>query len=208
MSAFAYDHTTHTVLPTTTGRPGTGALYGTLWRMFPLAGSIRLSLPSPNAYREPPLPVSDSWSNDWRLSSVAPHIPSATTRGPMGGTDDTDSVGCAEVEAVARDVGVPLAAGGALWWEVATLATAALAPAMTTTPSAASAGAQRRPPKAPLAKPRRGRGSPPRPGLCPSLATRYAMSSTVTRRGGSGVTRCSISASCRSSVFTTPHLRS
>ena len=29
-----------------------------------------------------------------------------------------------------------------------------------------------------------------------------------TRRGGSGVTRRSISDSCRSSVFTTPHLRS
>src|SRR5690349_931430 len=103
------------------------------------------------------------------------------------------------------DVGVAFAVGVWPWWEVVTLAMVALAPATTTTPSAASAGAQ---PLLRKENPRRGRGSRPRPDPCPSRATRYAMSSTVTRRGGSGVIRCSISASCRSSVFTTPHLRS
>ncbi len=80
------------------------------------------------------------------------------------------------------------------------MAMPALAPAMANTLSAASTGVQ------PLFRqrdPRCERGS-----RCGSLASRYATSSTVTRRGGSGVTRCSISANCLSSVFTRSHLRS
>src|SRR2546430_14245798 len=108
---------------------------------------------------------------------------------PAGPVDDGEAVEAGGEDTDADDVGVPLAAGAGLWWEVATLATAALAPAMTITPSAASAGAQRRPPKAPLAKenPRRGRGS--RPDPCPSPATRYAKASVVTPRGRPGVVR-------------------
>ena len=102
--------------------------------------------------------------------------------------------------------GVPsLGAPPRLWCEVATVAMPALAPAMANTLSAASTGVQPCPPRKTLfhRDPRPGRGF--RPG---SLASRNATSSTVTPRGGSGVTRCSISASCLSSVFTRSHLRS
>ena len=105
--------------------------------------------------------------------------------------------------------GVPPAVAGVwLWCEVATAAIPALAPAMANTLSAASTGVQPRPPrKTPRQKTRAAGAAPVPPGL-KSLATRNATSSTVTRRGGSGVTRCSISASCLSSVFMRSHLRS
>ena len=138
---------------------------------------------------------------------MAPHIPPATRSGSPADAGDCDgAVGDGEFDTVAVAGGVPsLGAPLRLWCEVATVAMPALAPAMANTLSAASTGVQPRPPpKTPLKEnPRRERG--PRPG---SLASRNATSSTVTRRGGSGVTRCSISASCLSSVFTRSHLRS
>jgi hypothetical protein len=141
------------------------------------------------------------------LISLASHIPSATRRvSPAGGGDCDGAVGDGEFDTVAVAGGAPPAVAGVwLWCEVATVAMPALAPAMANTLSAASTGVQPRPPRKTLFQidPRRGRGS--RWG---SLASRYATSSTVTRRGGSGVTRCSISASCLSSVFMRSHLRS
>ena len=153
--------------------------------------------------------------NDWRLISSAPHMPDAIGSGGQVGSVDVD--GCdgaaevAEVDTEADEVEV-LSPGAVVWlWrEAIAVAMPALAPATTTTLAAASTGAQPRPrPRLPRPGPRRRRGPGCPPRACPaSLASRNATSSTVTRRGGSGVTRCSISASCRSSVFTTPHLRS
>ena len=139
---------------------------------------------------------------------MAPHIPPATRSGSPADADAGDcdgAVGDGEFDTVAVAGGPAAVVGVWLWCEVATVAMPALAPAMANTLSAASTGVQPRPPpKTPLKEnPRRERG--PRPG---SLASRNATSSTVTRRGGSGVTRCSISASCLSSVFTRSHLRS
>ena len=93
---------------------------------------------------------------------------------------------------------------------VASTAMPAVAPATTKTLAAARAGAQARPQLGRRMREsrygrRRDRGR--RPGSA-WLASRNAISSTVTRRGGSGVMRCSISVSWRSSVFTTRHLRS
>ena len=132
---------------------------------------------------------------------MASHIPPATGSVSQDGGGDCDgAVGDGEPDIGVVAGGVPSFGAGVLWCEVATVAMPALTPAMANTLSAASTGVQ------PLffqLDPRRERGS--RRG---SLASRYATSSTVTRRGGSGVTRCSISASCLSSVFTRPHLRS
>ena len=152
--------------------------------------------------------------NAWRLISSAPHIPLATTSGGQVGWREVDGCGGAEVAGVdtlwddAEEDGIPSPGEVGVWWcEVSAVAMPALAPATTTTLAAASTGAQPRP--RPHPRPRRGRGSRDPPRARPaSLASRNATSSTVTLRGGSGVTWCSISASCRSSVFTTPHLRS
>ena len=166
-----------------------------------MAGSIRAREPLPATKSESPLPVSEPCMNDPRLISSAPHIPPATCRGCPADVDCDGEVGDGEPVTEALAGGVPSpGAPPRLWCEVATVAMPALAPAMANTLSAASTGVQ------PLFRqidPRGERGS--RRG---SLATRNATSSTVTRRGGSGVTRCSISASCLSSVFTRPHLRS
>ena len=147
---------------------------------------------------------------DWRLISSAPHMPAAIRSGGHVGAVDLD--GCdgateaAGVDTEADEGGIP-SPGEVLrvWCEAIAVAMPALAPAMTTTLAAASTGAQ---PRA-RTGPRHARACrcPPRAPAA-SSASRNATSSTVTRRGGSGVTRCSISASCRSSVFTTPHLRS
>src|SRR5690242_3471664 len=88
---------------------------------------------------------------------------------PAGPVDDGEAVEAGGEDTDTDDVGVPFAVGAGLWWEVATLATVALAPATTTTPSAASAGAQ---PLLRKENPRRGRGSRPRPVPFPSLAIR------------------------------------
>ena len=148
--------------------------------------------------------------NDWRLISSAPHIPLATRTGGQVGPADVDGCdGAAEVAGVDTEVnGVP-PPGEVAWLgcEVSTVAMPALAPATTTTLAAASTGAQPRPLVRPGLRHARGSRCPP-PASSAWRASRNATSSTVTGRGGSGVTRCSISASCRSSVFATPHLRS
>src|SRR6266700_8144468 len=168
--------------------------------MAPGAGSIRAREPSPTANSESPLLVSEPGLNDSRLISSAPHIPPATRSGCPAGVCVCD-VGDGDPDTDAVAGGVPsLGAPLWLWCEVATVAMPALAPAMANTLSTASTGVQ---PLFLQRDPRRERGS--RWG---SLASRYATFSTVTRRGGSGVTRCSISASCLSSVFTRSHLRS
>ena len=157
---------------------------------------------------------------------------SLAPQGPPGMTAPTGKTGAVAVgapvgddetggaEVVSRD---PWAGGEGLWCEVASTAMPALAPATTNTLAAARTGAAAQPH---LGRRRRGsrfrreRGGRYRAWLywgwpywawCPGpawLASRNAMSSTVTRRGGSGVTRCSISVSCCSSVFTTSPLRS
>src|ERR1700676_2043323 len=147
-----------------------------------------------------------------RLISSAPHIPLATRSGGQLGCTDVgtcDGAGEeageeADVETEGEDVEVvppPDEAGPRC--EVTTVAMPALAPATTITLAAARAGAQPRP------QARWARGSRWRrcPGPAAWLASRNATSSTVTRRGGSGATRRSMSASCRSSVFMTPHLQ-
>ena len=64
-----------------TGRPVTGGLYGVVWRVAPVAGSIRAREPLPATKSESPLPVSEPCMNDPRLISSAPHIPPATRSG-------------------------------------------------------------------------------------------------------------------------------
>src|SRR5436190_24401493 len=97
---------------------------------------------------------------------------------PAGPVDDGAAVEAGGEDTDADDVGVPLAAGAGLWWEVATLATAALAPAMTITPSAASAGAQRRPPKAGGL-----RGFPPKAGGLRGFPPKAPLAKENPRRG-------------------------
>src|SRR5438094_7415221 len=169
--------------------------------MFPVVGSTWSRLPPAAAYRNSPSLISEPWLNDCRLISSAPHIPPAIRNLVPADVDGADADADAEVGTEALAGGVPsLGAPPRLWCEVATVAMPALAPAMANTLSAASTGVQ------PLFRQRDPRGE--RGSRRGSLATRNATSSTVTRRGGSGVTRCSISASCLSSVFTRPHLRS
>src|SRR6266567_547039 len=186
----ASDDATQTVFPTTTGGPGSGPPGNATLAVSPVAGSIRTRRPSVSANSHFPLEIRLSWANDWRLISSAPHMPPAIRSGAPAGDDDSGEDGVNDAGAEADDAGVPPPGEVTwLWCEVTATAMPALAPATANT--------------------RRGRGSryPPRP--CPaSLASRDATSSTVTRRGGSGVTWCNISASCRSSVFTTPPLRS
>ena len=129
--------------------------------MFPLAGSIRFSVPWPNAYSEPPLPVSDSWSNDWRFEQPAPHIPPATRSGASraGPTTPilTATARTASPTADAGDVGVPFDAGAWLWWEVATLAMAAR---RSGDGDHAQRGQRRGPAPAPEGKPAEGESAP------------------------------------------------
>lgn len=144
--------------------------------------------------------------NIWRSISSAPHGP--PTMGVAGvvcwgGDWVPDGEEDAGADEAADEDGAPPDGDGELC-ELASTATPALVPAMTITAAAAIAGAQARPR-------RRGRCSRPNQDSRPSrgsLTRRYATCSTVTGRGGSGVMRCSTSASCRSSVFTTPPLRS
>src|SRR5260370_9739373 len=172
------------------------------------------------AYSEGAPPTSESCVNVWRLISSAPHSAWATGTGGNtvdvgvtdvgcwdGAAEDADAEGGAEFTTLPDDV-EPLC-------EVSATAMAALAPATTKTLAAARTGVQVRfQPERPLPGPRRKRGRrcPPRRTPSPRrpawLASRNATSSTVTRRRGSGLTRRSISDSCHSSVFTTPHLRS
>ena len=71
------DHTTHTVFPTMTGGFGSGALYGAVAVMIPVAGSIRSSVPVPNVYSEPSPLASEAWSNVCWSISAAPQGPPA-----------------------------------------------------------------------------------------------------------------------------------
>src|SRR5690349_14026403 len=137
--------------------------------MRPLARSIR-SRPSALAtYSEFPLPASVPWVNDWRVISLARHIPSAIRSGVPAGAvcaGDADDGAGPEFCDDADEAGAP-PPGAGLWLlcEVSAVARPALAPAITTTLAAASAGAQ------PRREVRRRRGSFPA-----SLASRNATS--------------------------------
>src|ERR1700677_1099740 len=146
-------------------------------------------------------------------------IATGLVAGPVGMVEG--GLDWALVGKVAAVVGEPVRPAGGelgLWCEVSATATEVLAAITTTTPAAASSGDQRRP-RLPRLYGRVSLGWPasrwPAPRRVerrdepvPALASRIAMSSTVTLRGGSGVTRCSISASLCSSMVTVPHLRS
>ena len=121
--------------------------------MSPVAGSIRSSEPPLIAYSESPLPVSESWANDWWLISSAPQMPPAI-RGdvPAGVCDGAVEDGADDTEA---DVPPPGEVTW-LWCELTATAMPALVPATANTLTAASTGAQ---PRFQPENPRRGRGS-------------------------------------------------
>ena len=89
-----------------TGRPVTGGLYGVVWRVAPVAGSIRAREPLPATKIESPLPVSEPCMNDPRLISSAPHIPPATRSGCPPDVDCDGEVGDGE-----PDIGAAVVAG-------------------------------------------------------------------------------------------------
>src|ERR1700723_2258885 len=143
-----------------TGGFGNAGFTWAVATMSPVAGSMRSRVPLPNAYSEPSALTSEFWLNVWWLISSAPHGPPAirVVGDACWVCDDVwDGEADADADADADEAGAPPAGDGELWWELASTAMPALAPAMTTTAAAARAGAQAR-----LRPPRRGPGTRPR----------------------------------------------